>query len=709
MTKNNDNEAHGVDITEQPTGEFPALSPHAGPPPDNVVELNAASRASPAENDESAKAAFWLSHLETEVSRLHAKWQTIDAEFKTREARIDDLRGQIAAREATIAKLKAELEGDVAALKAAEERVTSKDGEIAGLTEDRRTRDERITALSTDLADAEVAHTATREAVDRARAEIARLNEIVRQEQATTAASFQRHGEMLAEQQRLQTKLQDLEVYINGRYDSWNDQKTKLADYQDALIGMEKTVKARDAVIAHHDEEKRQLAARILDLERQCSELAGRRKEREEAYAELQKKLTAHFEQTEQLKVEHANRTKEMEHAVKQAVDSQRHIESLERGIKRRDENIEALAHEIEHSKSAVAELTGSKNKLTTRVDELEKGVADRSQQVQVLRGDLRMSHDELRIAQEQLSDRSTQLASTREAVDHKTRHLERMTKELEAVQQNAAQLRAELEKIEAHAGELGRLRGEAVAESDNLRTELATQHELVNSLEAELKSKQATEDLLERSVGRITDIGASLAALDKQMNASAEEEDSDEPSADDSVLLPIDASMLMPPADKSSIDLADFVATLAADNRVEAAADDAANGEAEELLPMDLLLDDGPGEDEVVDIGDRTAIRNGGRKLVVMIAGEACDYPIVKKLMTIGRGHDNDIRIQSHFVSRVHAKISTKGIATIIEDVHSKNGILVNSERVKRRVLRHGDVVSLGGELNLRFVDASH
>ena len=69
---------------------------------------------------------------------------------------------------------------------------------------------------------------------------------------------------------------------------------------------------------------------------------------------------------------------------------------------------------------------------------------------------------------------------------------------------------------------------------------------------------------------------------------------------------------------------------------------------------------------------------------------------------MTIGRGHSSDIRIASHYVSRVHAKIRTNGIATIIEDAGSKNGLLVNSERVQRRVLHHGDVVSLGGELNL-------
>ena len=59
--------------------------------------------------------------------------------------------------------------------------------------------------------------------------------------------------------------------------------------------------------------------------------------------------------------------------------------------------------------------------------------------------------------------------------------------------------------------------------------------------------------------------------------------------------------------------------------------------------------------------------------------------------------------------MSRVHAKISTNGGATVIEDAGSKNGLLVNSERVLRRVLRDGDVVSVGDELNMRFVDARH
>jgi hypothetical protein len=141
----------------------------------------------------------------------------------------------------------------------------------------------------------------------------------------------------------------------------------------------------------------------------------------------------------------------------------------------------------------------------------------------------------------------------------------------------------------------------------------------------------------------------------------------------------------------------------------IETVASDAAGGsdDSQEMLSLEALLGDGA-NDDVLDVGEPMRKPAAARKLVVMLGDEGVDYPLVKKEMTIGRGHGSDIRIASHFISRIHAKISTSAIATVIEDAGSKNGILVNAERVQRRVLHDGDVVSLGGELNLRFVDAA-
>jgi chromosome segregation ATPase len=637
MITNSHNEERGLDITELPTDEYPVLSESALMMTQEAAELSDASAES---KGEPVRAASPLAQLEAEVSRLHGKWQSIEPEFKKRETQIVLLNEEIRTRETAIARLIGDLERDAVALEAAEQRLEGKDAEIAELVAERRARDERIAALSQELADAQITHKRTLESLARAEAEAARLNDLLRQEQAATAAVASRNQQLLAQQELLQGKLQDLEIYINGRHDRWSALNAELAAHKHALLEREETVKARDAVIAQDDQERSQLAASIRDLERQCSELAGRRKEREEAYDELQKKLAGHFAEAEQLKTEYANRTKETELAAKNALDTQHRIESLEGGITRRDEDIDALNAKVQQGKLAIGELTTAKTALGNRVDELEKELAERTQQ---------------------------------------------LSKERDAAQKEAARISAELDTMSAHSIELGRLRGEAVAENHQLTLALTAQQKLVARLETEIRAKQATVDVLERSVERITDLGASLAALDQQMNGGNGKRE----------------------VEQSAPPSGTFAPTVAADHRIAAAAPAATDLIDVDLQPMDLLLDAEP-NGNVVDIGERTQVE-AGRKLVVTIGGRAFDYPILKKDITIGRGHDSDIRITSHFISRVHARLSTNGVATIIEDAGSKNGVLVNSKRVLRRVLRDGDVVNLGDDSSLRFVDATH
>ncbi|MFL2546465.1 MAG: FHA domain-containing protein [Candidatus Rariloculaceae bacterium] len=64
---------------------------------------------------------------------------------------------------------------------------------------------------------------------------------------------------------------------------------------------------------------------------------------------------------------------------------------------------------------------------------------------------------------------------------------------------------------------------------------------------------------------------------------------------------------------------------------------------------------------------------------------------------ITIGRLKDNDIQINSEFVSRAHARIVISADRAVIEDVSSKNGIVVDSTSVDRHVFSDGDMVILG------------
>jgi hypothetical protein len=62
-----------------------------------------------------------------------------------------------------------------------------------------------------------------------------------------------------------------------------------------------------------------------------------------------------------------------------------------------------------------------------------------------------------------------------------------------------------------------------------------------------------------------------------------------------------------------------------------------------------------------------------------------------------VGRSPDNEIYIQSKFVSRHHAQLTNDETGCTIEDLNSTNGVFIGEERIKKYRLRHGDVISLG------------
>jgi type II secretory pathway predicted ATPase ExeA len=64
---------------------------------------------------------------------------------------------------------------------------------------------------------------------------------------------------------------------------------------------------------------------------------------------------------------------------------------------------------------------------------------------------------------------------------------------------------------------------------------------------------------------------------------------------------------------------------------------------------------------------------------------------------IVIGRTVENDIQIDSAFVSRHHCQITTRAETCMIEDLNSTNGIYVQSKRVRKYNLNDGDVVQIG------------
>jgi hypothetical protein len=64
-----------------------------------------------------------------------------------------------------------------------------------------------------------------------------------------------------------------------------------------------------------------------------------------------------------------------------------------------------------------------------------------------------------------------------------------------------------------------------------------------------------------------------------------------------------------------------------------------------------------------------------------------------------LGRDPSNDVVLDDQTVSRLHAVLESYGSGWSVRDLGSRNGTLVNGERLLwERVLRHGDEIRLGG-----------
>jgi general secretion pathway protein A len=93
------------------------------------------------------------------------------------------------------------------------------------------------------------------------------------------------------------------------------------------------------------------------------------------------------------------------------------------------------------------------------------------------------------------------------------------------------------------------------------------------------------------------------------------------------------------------------------------------------------------------------------GHLLVASDGRTVQEVPLHVGRLIVGRTADNDVQIDSRFVSRHHCQLIISENSCVIEDLNSTNGIYVKSNRVRRHYLNDGDVVLLGKH-ELIYVD---
>jgi type II secretory pathway predicted ATPase ExeA len=93
--------------------------------------------------------------------------------------------------------------------------------------------------------------------------------------------------------------------------------------------------------------------------------------------------------------------------------------------------------------------------------------------------------------------------------------------------------------------------------------------------------------------------------------------------------------------------------------------------------------------------------------KLLLSTEGKTvAELHLIPGRKVIGRTPDNDLQIDSKFISRHHCQLVTGSDGlTVVEDLNSTNGILFRGKRVRRHTLRDGDVVVIG-QHEILYVD---
>ncbi|MEP6704109.1 MAG: GGDEF domain-containing protein [Acidobacteriota bacterium] len=98
-------------------------------------------------------------------------------------------------------------------------------------------------------------------------------------------------------------------------------------------------------------------------------------------------------------------------------------------------------------------------------------------------------------------------------------------------------------------------------------------------------------------------------------------------------------------------------------------------------------------------------------RPALVFLSGEliAVPIPLEREEVILGRALEADVRINDAMVSRRHARINkvlnpeTDQIDFVLTDLASRNGILVNGQKVTHDILQNGDKITIGEQI-LRF-----
>jgi pSer/pThr/pTyr-binding forkhead associated (FHA) protein len=97
----------------------------------------------------------------------------------------------------------------------------------------------------------------------------------------------------------------------------------------------------------------------------------------------------------------------------------------------------------------------------------------------------------------------------------------------------------------------------------------------------------------------------------------------------------------------------------------------------------------------------DRSSAKDPRQKaqLVILTGQKAGTHYLIRddRMTVIGRDAECQIRLKDPDASRKHAAVQPFGREFYIMDMGSTNGTLINGQQEEKRILRHGDKITIG------------
>jgi chromosome segregation ATPase len=552
-------------------------------------------------------------------------------------------------------------------LKDVEERLTRKgerlnelERELAATRDERAAADARALQLTQELTQTQSSLVATEARGEELRLTIETQDASARELRAREADLDARLAARERAVAAAQQEVRELQARSTGYLETLRSLEGRRSIFDGLLRGLDHDVSDRDARLTRV---QRELGARIQDV----SDLRARLDTRNARVTMLEKDVN-------ELGAALAQRDGQINELTRLGTERSESIASLTAIVAARDASIAALA----------AAALAQTETLAERQGKLELAVAKTQAQAKELTTvEAALAAANLRIGEDEAASVAAAAlrTSAEAAIAEQRQRLARLEAELATITSERDERLAAWQKLEADHSAQAALLVAANARLVELETERVDQEQVIVATQDELRASVERAHDLEGDVRAAED---SIHRLEADLRAKSARLDELTKTQDDSRGVVEQARRTLAERDLLMNRL-----------ETEAANSQALLGNIQQGIKR-LDPNAASGSHEVAAEGAaRLFIRmgEGGSEVVHMLGRKT----------TIGRTPDNDLMIDAKFISRHHAVILAGPTHTIIEDLNSTNGVLVNGRRITRQTLKDSDIV-LVGKAQFRF-----